>query len=427
MDQPALFPLTYPDPVGNDRGYAAFGGELSERSGFWRLLTVNTGSSSLKAAIYGVEGGSLRLETRAVVERIGSSGSLLEVSGREGERAWRVEGALTDHTAAVRALLEYLRGCGMDRNLGAIGHRIVHGGRFREPRVITEELVASLRKRALPLDPDHLPQALGAVEELGRVYPGVPQVACFDTAFHRTLPRVARLYALPRHLAGQGVLRYGFHGLSYEYVVERLRTLDPGAYEGRTIIAHLGSGASMTAVRGGRCLETTMGLTPTSGLVMATRSGDLDPGVLLYLLRRGMDVAGLDTLVNKESGLLGVSGTSADVRELLAREPHDPRAAEALELFCYQARKFIGALATTLGGLDALVFTGGIGEHAAPLRERICEGLRFMGVRLDTARNASHSAVISADDSPVTVRVVPTDEDLVIARHTRRIVEEEGA
>ena len=240
------------------------------------------------------------------------------------------------------------------------------------------------------------------------------------------MPRVARLFALPRRFAEAGVLRYGFHGLSYEYVMDELRRIDPTAAEGRVIIAHLGNGASMAAVRGGVGVDTTMGFTPTGGLVMGTRSGDLDPSVPLYLLEeRGLSPTEVNDLLNKQAGLLGVSGTSADMRDLLDREPEDGRAAEAVALFCYQAKKFLGALAAALGGLDALVFTGGIGENSATVRERICDGLEFLGIRLDPDRNAAHAPVISSDDASVRVRVVPTDEDLMVARHTRRLIEQE--
>jgi acetate kinase len=248
-------------------------------------------------------------------------------------------------------------------------------------------------------------------------------VAAFDTTFHSRMPRVARLFALPRRLADEGVLRYGFHGLSYEYTIGELRALNPVAAAGRVVIAHLGNGSSMVAVRGGVGVDTTMGFTPTGGLVMGTRPGDLDPGVVLYLLEeKGLSPPEVGELINTQAGLLGVSATSADMRDLLNREANDSHAAEAVALFCYQAKKFLGALAAALGGLDTLVFTGGIGEHAATVRERICEGLEFLGLRLDGSRNVEHAPVVSRDDSPVTVRVIPTDEDLMIARHTRRLL-----
>jgi acetate kinase len=256
----------------------------------------------------------------------------------------------------------------------------------------------------------------------------VPQVACFDTAFHRTLPPVAQRYPLPRALHDAGVVRYGFHGLSYEYIMQALRAVDPDAANGRVIVAHLGNGASMAAVRDGQSIDTTMGFTPTGGLVMGTRTGDLDPGVLLYLLQtRGMPAEQVNTLVNRQAGLLGVSGISADMRDLLEREAREPAAAAAVDLFCYQARKFLGALAAVLGGIETLVFTGGIGEHAAPIRARICASFEFLGLEIDAGRNQQHAPVISPDGASVTVRVIPTDEDRMIARHTYRLITHEGA
>ncbi len=392
-----------------------------------RLLTINTGSSSLKAALYRLQEDATETpELRAEASRIGGRGGGLRLADARGETIDERQDDLPDHAAALDALLSRLRDRGLDQDdLTAVGHRIVHGGdRYREPQRVAPEVVADLRA-LVPIDPNHLPQAIAAIEAVGRAYPAVPQVVCFDTAFHSRMPRVARLYALPRDLAEGGVVRYGFHGLSYEYVMEELRRLDPEAYDGRVVVAHLGNGASMAAVWGGVGVDTTMGFTPTGGLVMGTRSGDLDPSVPLFLLEeRGLTVTEVSDLVNKQAGLLGVSGTSADMRDLLDREASDPRAAEAVALFCYGAKKFLGALAAALGGLDALVFTGGIGEHAGPVRERVCEGLEFLGIRLDRGRNAAHAPVISGDAAAVTVRVVPTDEDLMVARHTRRLIEQ---
>jgi acetate kinase len=391
------------------------------------LLTVNTGSSSLKAALYRAgekesEGESRELFAEA--ERIGLPHSLLRFQEVRGDTLEEQRVELPDHVAALRALLDQLGVEGLDRDLVAVGHRVVHGGnRYREPRRITAEVLDYLRT-LIPADPDHMPQSLAAIEAISQVYPAVPQVACFDTAFHSRMPRLARIYALPRWVAQAGVVRYGFHGLSCEYVMEQLRTADRASADGRVVIAHLGNGASMTAVRDGVGVDTTMGFTPTGGLVMGTRTGDLDPSVPLFLLeKRGLTPTEVSDLVNKQGGLLGVSDTSADMRDLLDREAYDGRAAEAVALFCYQAKKFLGALAAALGGIDALVFTGGIGEHAAPVRERVCEGLGFLGIRLDPDRNAAHVPVISSEDAMVTVRVVPTDEDLMVARHTRRLIE----
>src|ERR671916_1419539 len=414
---------------------AAFRGEPGSASGkvesiadARRLLTINTGSSSLKAALYRLREDTTETpELRAEASRIGGQGGGMRLADDRGEILDERRDDLPDHAAALGALMSQLRDRALDRDdlLAAVGHRIVHGGdRYREPQRVAPEVVADLRA-LVPIDPNHLPQAIAAIEAVGRAYPAVPQVVCFDTAFHSRMPRVARLYALPRDLAEGGVVRYGFHGLSYEYVMEELRRLDPEACDGRVVVAHLGNGASMAAVWGGVGVDTTMGFTPTGGLVMGTRSGDLDPSVPLYLLgERGLTVTEVSDLVNKQAGLLGVSGTSADMRDLLDREASDPRAAEAVALFCYGAKKFLGALAAALGGLDALVFTGGIGEHAGLVRERVCEGLAFLGIRLDRGRNAAHAPVISGDAAAVTVRVVPTDEDLMVARHTRRLIEQ---
>src|SRR5215203_2187134 len=403
-------------------------GKVESIVGAQRLLTINTGSSSLKAALYRLREDTTETpEIRAEASRIGGRGGGLRLADARGETLEECRDDLPDHIAALDALMSRLPDRGLDRDdLAAVGHRIVHGGdRHREPQRVAPELVADLRA-LVPIDPNHLPQAIAAIEAVGRAYPAVPQVVCFDTAFHSRMPRVARLYALPRHLAQEGIIRYGFHGLSYEYVMEELRRLEPEAAAGRVVVAHLGNGASMAAVRGGVGVDTTMGFTPTGGLVMGTRSGDLDPSVPLFLLEeRGLNPTEVSDLLNKQAGLLGVSGRSADMRDLLDREPDDRRAAEAVALFCYQAKKFLGALAAALGGLDALVFTGGIGEHSATVRKRICEGLGFLGIRLDPDRNAAHAPVISSDDAPVTVRVVPTDEDLMVARHTRRLIEQE--
>jgi acetate kinase len=393
-----------------------------------RLLTINTGSSSLKAALYRLREDTTETpELRAEASRIGGRDGGLRFANARGETLDERRDDLPDHAAALDALLSRLRDRGLDQDdLAAVGHRIVHGGdRYREPQRVTPEVLAGLRA-LVPIDPNHLPQAITAIEAVGRAYPVVPQVVCFDTAFHSRMPRVARLYALPRRLAEEGIIRYGFHGLSYEYVVGELRRVDREAYDGRLVVAHLGNGASIAAVRGGVGVDTTMGFTPTGGLVMGTRSGDLDPSVPLFLLEeRGLTPTEVGDLLSKQAGLLGVSGTSADMRDLLEREAYDVRAAEAVALFCYQAKKFLGALAAALGGLDALVFTGGIGENSATVRERVCEGLGFLGIRLDPDRNAAHAPVISNEDASVIVRVVPTDEDLMVARHTRRLIEQE--
>jgi acetate kinase len=294
----------------------------------------------------------------------------------------------------------------------------VHGGaRHRDPLRITSDVLRDLNELT-SLDPNHMPQALAAIQATMEMYPAVTQIACFDTAFHHSLPRVAQMYALPRRFTDAAVRRYGFHGLSCEYIMRTLTRLDPPAASGRVIIAHLGSGASLTAVQNGRSVETTMGFSPTGGVVMGTRTGDLDPGVLLHALQNDhMNTDALNRLVNHDAGLLGVSETSQDMRDLLAREAADPRAADAIALFCYTVKKAIGSLVAVLGGIDTLVFTGGIGEHAAVVRQRICHGLQSFGIDVNAARNADDAAIISADGGAVTIRVVATDEDRMLARH----------
>jgi acetate kinase len=384
-----------------------------------RILTINTGSSSLKVALYEMGRGETRILS-GEVERIGVPEGRLHVTDAHDVTLLDQRSDLADHGAALEALLAWLKADRPDLNPSAVGHRVVHGGiHYQEPQRVTPEFIAILQGM-VPIAPDHLPQSIGAMQVAIKAYPNLPQVACSDSAFHRHMPRIAQLYPLPRHFADEGLIRFGFHGLSYEYILQDLRATAPKGAEGRILIAHLGNGASMTAVRGGIGIDTTMGFTPAGGLMMGTRTGDLDPGVLLYLLaERKMTPTALNELVNRQAGLLGVSGIGADMRDLLEREATDGHAADAVGLFCYQAKKYLGALATVLGGLDTLVFTGGIGEHAASVRLRICEGLEFLGIRIDPRCNEAHAPVISPEGSPATVRVMRTDEDLMIARHTR--------
>ena len=391
---------------------------VTDRNGL-RVLTINTGSSSVKSALYAM-GEREEVLFSAQIAEIGRPESWLSMSG--GDRPANHERTpVPDYGTALHLLQDALAGRGLSPD--AVGHRVVHGGgAYSKPQLVTADLVTAL-EALVPIDPDHLPQAVQAVRAMEQIYPSLPQVACFDTSFHAGMPATARRYALPRRITDEGVVRYGFHGLSYEYIMSRLAEIAPAEAAGRVLIAHLGNGASMAAVRGGVGVDTTMGFTPAGGLVMGTRPGDLDPGVLLYLFSQpGETPALLNTLVNKEAGLLGTSGTTADMRELLDRERTDPRAAEAIDLFCYQAKKFLGALAAVLGGPETLVFTGGIGEHAAPVRARICEGLAFLGIRLNRRRNEASAPIISRSGSRVTVRVMNTDEDLMIARHTRRVI-----
>ena len=383
------------------------------------ILTINGGSSSIRFAVYEIrEPLCRRLDGK--IERIGVRGTRLIAGDPPGTpRPLRRLGQ-SDHRTAVAALLDWLETRPIFESIVAVGHRVVHGMKHSEPERVTPKLLAELR-RITPFAPDHLPREISLLEAIGNRHPHLVQVACFDTAFHRSMPRVAKLLPIPRRYLTKGVERYGFHGLSYAYLMEELKRLDPAAAQGRVILAHLGNGASMAAVRGGKSVETTMGFTPTSGLVMSTRTGDLDPGLIYYLARtEGMTPARFQKMVNQESGLLGVSGISPDMRDLLARESGNVRAAEAIALFCYQAKKWIGSFAAILGGVDTLVFAGGIGENAPVVRARICEGLGFLGIDLDESSNVETAAVISREASRVTVRVIGTDEELMIARSVLR-------
>jgi acetate kinase len=388
-----------------------------------RVLTINGGSSSIKFALFEV-GAALRQILGGELERIGLPEATLRVKGSNPVDNFSRPVTAADHTAAVGALMEWIEEHSGRDALAAVGHRVVHGGpKYSKPQQVTAEMVEELH-RFSPFDPEHLPLEIELIEAFRQRHPGLPQVACFDTAFHRTMPRVATLLPIPRRYEAQGVRRYGFHGLSYEFLMEELAHLaDPAATKGRVILAHLGNGASLAAVRDGKSIDTSMGFTPTAGLVMSSRSGDLDPGLVSYLARtEQMSAAQFQKMVNHESGLLGVSETSSDMRDLLERETQDIRAAEAVALFCYQAKKWIGAFAAALGGLDTLVFAGGIGENAPPVRERICDGLGFLGVELDRERNVKNAPLVSSDTVRVKVRVIHTDEELMIARSTARVL-----
>lgn len=395
----------------------------SQRRGTMRVLTVNSGSSSLKFAIYDVSArtdGGEALVLSGTLDRFGTAQARARVLEKEGGTTEH-QVSLPDHAAALQWLVAYLERSALLGEVAAVGHRFVHGGARFETAVRVTPAVRDALAGLVALAPLHLPDELRVVDAINQLAPNLPQVACFDTAFHRTMPQVARWFGLPRRLAEEGIVRYGFHGLSYEYVVEELRR--SGALATRMIIAHLGNGASMTAVRDGSSIDTSMGLTPTGGLVMSTRAGDLDPGVLFHLMRDlELPLEAVIQMVTVSGGLRGLSGTTSDMRELLERSVTDTRAAEAVAIYCYHARKFIGAYVAALGGLDALIFTGGVGENAAVIRDRICRGLECFGIHLDPARNASHAAVISPDCEPVTVRVMRTNEELMIARHVARVL-----
>ncbi len=381
------------------------------------VLSINAGSSSIRFSFHGAGSPPIRL-LDGKVERIGQRGTNLSIAAtRIGEvPQLRLAMDAADWHSAARFLLEWLEAHPLFEDVQAVGHRVVHGMSHTSPERVTEALLAELRS-ITPYDPEHLPREIELMETVGRKFPRLPQVACFDTAFHRSMPRVATILPIPRRYQSRGVQRYGFHGLSYTFLMQELaRRGDPAASRGRVVLAHLGSGASLAAVRDGQCLDTSMGFTPAAGIPMGTRSGDLDPGLMCFLaLTEGMNAASFRNMTNHESGLLGLSETSSDIRDLLACERGDIRAAEAVALFCYQAKKWIGAYAAALGGLDTLVFAGGIGENAASIRARICDGLAFLGIELHEERNARSRPVISSDASKVAVRVIRTDEESVIA------------
>ena len=383
-------------------------------------LVLNGGSSSIRFAVFSADQ-DLRLLLDGKIDRIGLPGTSLTFNqpGEATEAAHPVPSS--DYLTTAQYLLDWLEDRELFSSITAVGHRVVHGMAHTQPEVVTKELLAELME-IMPFDPDHLPSEIGLIEEVQRRHPQLRQVVCYDTAFHRNMPRVAKLLPIPRRYSTQGVERYGFHGLSYTFLLEELQRLDHRAANGRVIMAHLGNGASLAAVNEGQSIDTTMGFTPTSGLMMSTRTGDLDPGVVSYLAHREeMSIRQFQSMVNHESGLLGVSEISSDMRDLLAQEGEDVRAAEAVALFCYQAKKWLGALIVALGGLETLIFAGGIGENCPHVRSRICQELGFLGIELNESRNDQGAAVISRRESAVTVRVMHTDEELMIARSVVRL------
>ena len=387
------------------------------------ILTLNSGSSSIKFGMYRM-GSVETLMSSGSVAGIGLGSGMFRVRDGDGKIVVEKRLPLLEHGEALKEIIGWLREGPGAYPFDTVGHRLVHGGsRFSRPHVITPDLMETLDE-LMPFAPDHLPHEINAIKVFGLSYPDIKQVACFDTGFHRDMPRVAQIYALPGDLGREGVLRYGFHGLSYEYILGELRK-EAGVEvsAGRVIAAHLGNGASMVAIKEGKSIDTTMGFSPAGGLVMSTRSGDLDPGVILYLLKeRGLGFSAVNRMVNKEGGLLGLSGMSPAVKDLLEAEAKNPGAAEAVRVFCYQAKKFLGALAAVSGGLDTLIFTGGIGENAPSIRWRICENMEFLGIRLDPVRNDANAPIISREGSGATVRVMKTNEELMIARHTYELL-----
>jgi acetate kinase len=377
------------------------------------ILTINGGSSSIKFSLFNE---SLEEELKGKIDRIGLDDSQLTYNTSTGQKN-KYPVKAVDLKEATGSLIDWLEEQKIFDRVKAVGHRIVHGMDRKVPAVIDSALIASL-KDIIQYDPDHLPEEIELVEAFRTRHPGLPQVACFDTAFHASLPRVAQLLPIPRRFDDAGIRRYGFHGISYAYLMEKLTEIaGTKAANGRVILAHLGSGASLAAVKEGKSMDTSMGFTPAGGVMMGSRPGDLDPGAAWFMIQKEkLSAEQFNDLINHRSGLLGVSETSSDIQDLLKNEQTDKRAAEAVELFCYQVRKWIGAFSAVLGGLDTLVFSGGIGENSAVIRSRICKDLEYLGVELEELRNNNNERLISPDTAKVTTYAIPTDEEWMIAK-----------
>ena len=386
------------------------------------VLTINGGSSSIKFALYRTNEPLTRI-FYGNIDRIGLPDSKLTFTNEKEKIQDTLTIKTSEHRSAANFLIDWLEKQIDFSCITGIGHRVVHGMHHTSPEIITAELLEELH-RISSYDPEHLPAELELIEVLRQRHPKLPQVACFDTAFHQTMPRVAKLLPIPRHFDEKGIQRYGFHGLSYSYLMEELtRVAGPEAAQGRVILAHLGNGASMAAVKDGKSIDTSMGFTPASGIMMGTRPGDLDPGVAWYIIQsEHLTPKQFNHLINHESGLLGISETSSDMHDLLKLGKEDIRAAEAVSLFCYQVRKWIGAFAAALGGLDTLVFAGGIGENSPVVRSRICDNLEFLGIELDEKQNKANAPIISTNKGKTVVRMIHTDEEWMIAKTVRQMI-----
>jgi acetate kinase len=386
------------------------------------ILTINSGSSSIKFALYKKGDPFVRL-LHGKVDRIGLSGTSLDFNNLIKNKKGNIRIEVSNHKPVANFLIDWLEKQIVFSSIGGVGHRVVFGMKHTDPELITPKLLNELH-RIIPYDSDHLPAEIELIEVFSQRYPNLKQVACFDTAFHSKMPRVAKLLPIPRRFDKIGIQRYGFHGLSYAYLIEELiREAGKKAGKGRVILAHLGNGASLAAVFKGKSIDTSMGFTPAGGLLMGTRPGDLDPGVAWYMMRsENLTLNQFNNLFNYESGLLGISETSSDMRDLLAKESDDIRASEAVELFCYQTKKWIGSFSAALGGLDTLVFAGGIGENCPVVRSRICEGLEFLGIGLDEKQNRKNAHIISKEKESVVVRVIHTDEEWMIAKTVSQVL-----
>lgn len=378
------------------------------------LLMVNCGSSSIKYSFYKAEG-SRALFSSGEIRHIGTRDVIYNVRNASGQSFVRTVAAV-DYPATIRYLVAELEEQGYLGQVRAVGHRVVQGMQYATPCVVTIELIARL-KQLVAFDPDHLPHAIGLMESIRHLYPAMPQIACFDTAFHQTMPPVAYTLPVPRRFEAYGLRRYGFHGLSYQYLTQALEKIAGSQVaKGRIVMAHLGNGASLAAIREGKSIDTTMGFTPASGIPMSSRAGDIDPGIAWLMMdKEQLSPDRFNYIMNHEAGLSAISGTSGDMQTLLQKEATDERAAAAIGLFCYEVKKRIGAYAAALGGIDALVFSGGIGENAPVIRQRICEGLAFLGIRIHPANNEANDIIISDTNEQVPVYVIPTDETRMIA------------
>lgn len=383
------------------------------------ILVINGGSSSIKFALYKL-GKEMNKILFGQIKRIGLANPAFSVTDRRNSKKSQIKIQATNFKEAAAVLAEWLQKQNYDGLIVAVGHRIVHGMEHSLPSIIDDGLLNALRQ-ITAYDPDHLPAEIAMIELFKKQFPAVMQVACFDTSFHITMPEHAKVFAIPKKYYTEGVKRYGFHGISYSYLMQELERQNGAEANGKLILAHLGNGASLAAVKEGKCLDTSMGFTPAGGVAMSTRSGDLDPSVAWHLMQKGLDAKGFNEVINDQSGLLGISGCSADMSELLKQETRNKDAALAIDIFCYQIRKTIGAYTATLGGLDTLVFSGGIGENAPMIRKRICEGFNYLGIELDDGENRKNERVISTKNSSVNVYVMPTDEELMIAKDTEKI------
>jgi acetate kinase len=396
--------------------------KLSIKPNSMNVLTINSGSSSIKFALYSSDGSWERI-LNGKVDRIGITDTCLHFNNLKKNKKGNLKIEVSDHKSVAKFLIDWLEKQVDFSSISAIGHRVVYGMKHSIPELITSGLLKEL-SLITSYDLDHLPAEIELIKVFRQHHPKHTQIACFDTAFHQTMPRVATLLPIPRRFDAKGIQRYGFHGLSYAYLMEELtRIATHEATQGRIILAHLGSGASMAAVYKGKSIDTSMGFTPAGGLIMGTRSGDLDPGVAWFMMKsEKLSPKQFDTLINHDSGLLGVSETSSDMKDLLESQKTDIRAAEAIELFCYQAKKWIGAFTAALGGLDTLVFSGGMGENAPEIRSRICEGLEYLGVDIDKKQNQTNAPIISINKCKTTVRVIHTDEEWMIAKTVSQMI-----